>query len=120
MRYQSQLHTVGIAIGVASALGALIGCGSSEPSASTPAKQPSQTTCAEFMQLSESDQFDMVERAAKGKPGWEIEPANGDEPSVELRTATSIVKDNCGRPDAADKTVADSVYVQLTTTVPTP
>ncbi|WP_330178922.1 hypothetical protein OHB26_20670 [Nocardia sp. NBC_01503] len=130
MRYQSPLHILGIAVGGALAFGMLTGCGSGEPSSGAPAKQASQTTCAEFMQMSEPDQLNMVERAAAGTPGWEnaaegkpgreVKADNGDEPSVELQTATSIVKKNCSQPDAAEKTVADSMYVPRTTTVPTP
>ncbi|MBL1079179.1 hypothetical protein JK358_32720 [Nocardia sp. 2] len=106
-------------IGGTLVLGSLTGCGSGEPSTATP-KQASQTTCAEFMRMSASDQFDAVERAVEGKPGWELKPANGDDPSMALRAATTMAKKNCGQPDAAEKTVADSVYVPQATTVPTP
>ncbi|MBF6236473.1 hypothetical protein IU474_05185 [Nocardia otitidiscaviarum] len=126
MRYQHQSHTHGV-IGGALALAMLTAaCGSSEPADNASAKQPSQTTCAEFMRMSEADQWAIVQKAAAGQPGWEIRPdwqltpENTDEPPMELRAATTLVKRNCDQPDAADKTVADSVYIPLVTTTPTP
>ncbi|NNH75790.1 hypothetical protein HLB23_39075 [Nocardia uniformis] len=118
MRHQPQLHTVGIMIVGALALGMLAGCGSDEQSA--PVKQASETTCAEFTRMSESDKLDVVEQAVEGKPGWQVKSTDGDGPSMALRAAVTMAKTNCGQPDAAEKTVADSVHVPRTATAPTP
>ncbi len=104
-------------IGGTTVLGVLTGCGSGEPSADA---QASPVTCREFLRMSESERFDAVERAVENKPGWRIEHGDGDGPSMALRAAAAMVVKNCSQPDAAERTVAESVYVPQATSVPTP
>ncbi|MCP9622922.1 hypothetical protein FOH10_01435 [Nocardia otitidiscaviarum] len=112
MRCQRQPYLIHLVLGGATALGVLTGCGSGESSAD---EQASPVTCAEFLRMSSAEQFDAVERAVQNKPGWQLEAAEGDGPSMALRAATTMVTKNCSLPDAAERTVAESVRIPSTT-----
>ncbi|NNH70261.1 hypothetical protein HLB23_10365 [Nocardia uniformis] len=108
MRRSLRRHVRSATAAGALLLASLAGCGS-EADPATSSDDVLLTTCAEFMQLTRSDQSTFVGKVVVAKDPSAKRTGDTGQPSMALRAATIEVQRDCAKPDLADRTVANTL-----------